>query len=87
MWTTTLEGHVALVTGGGRGIGRAHALFMAGRGARVVVSDIGVGLDGTGRDPSVADSVVDEIVGAGGQAVVDTNDISGDQGVTPAQCE
>jgi hypothetical protein len=82
--TTTLEGHVALVTGAGRGIGRAHALLMAERGARVVVSDIGVGLDGTGHDSSVAVSVVDEIIGAGGQAVVDTNDISSFEGAAAA---
>lgn len=84
MRTTTLEGHVALVTGAGRGIGRAHALLMAERGARVVVCDIGVGLDGTGHDSSVAENVVDEIVAAGGQAVVDTNDISSFAGAAAA---
>jgi len=81
---TTLAGHVALVTGAGRGIGRAHALLMAERGAQVVVSDIGVGLDGTGHDSSVAKSVVDEIVSAGGQAVADTNDISCFEGAAAA---
>ena len=82
--TTTLEGHVALVTGAGRGIGRAHALLMAERGARVVVSDIGVGLDGIGRDSSVAEGVADEIVQAGGHAVADTNDISSFEGAAAA---
>lgn len=87
MRTTPLEGHVALVTGAGRGIGRAHALLMAERGARVVVCDIGVGLDGTGHDTSVAHSVVDEITGAGGQAVADTHDISSFDGAAEAvQC-
>ena len=84
MQTTRLEGHVALVTGAGRGIGRAHALVLAERGARVIVSDIGVDLDGTGHDSSVAESVVDEILRAGGHAVADTNDISSFEGAAAA---
>jgi hypothetical protein len=81
---TALHGHVALVTGAGRGIGRAHALLMAERGAAVVVSDIGVGLDGIGLDASVAQGVVDEITAAGGCAVADTNDISSFEGAAAA---
>ena len=84
MQTTRLEGHVALVTGAGRGICRAHALLLAERGARVIVSDIGVDLDGTGHDSSVAESVVDEILRAGGHAVADTNDISSFDGAAAA---
>ncbi|WP_179475537.1 SDR family oxidoreductase [Mycolicibacterium vinylchloridicum] len=76
MPTSSLEGRVALVTGAGRGIGRAHALLMAQRGARVVVSDLGVGLDGAGGDSSVAEGVVAEILAAGGEAVADCNDIA-----------
>lgn len=67
-----LDGKVALVTGGGRGIGRAHALLFAREGARVVVNDSGVERDGSGGDPSVAQSVVEEIVAAGGQAIAST---------------
>jgi NAD(P)-dependent dehydrogenase (short-subunit alcohol dehydrogenase family) len=59
-------------------------MLMAERGARVVVCDIGVGLDGTGHDSSVAERVVDEITGAGGQAVVDTNDVSSFEGAAAA---
>jgi NAD(P)-dependent dehydrogenase (short-subunit alcohol dehydrogenase family) len=72
----SLNGLVALVTGGGRGIGRAHSLLLAERGARVLVCDRGVALDGTGRDPSVARHVVEEIVAAGGVAVASDIDIS-----------
>lgn len=60
---------VALVTGSGRGLGRAYALALAGRGASVVVHDAGVEADGSGGDPAVADGVVAEIVTAGGTAV------------------
>ena len=71
-----MERRVALVTGRGRGIGRAHALLLAERGARVVVCDVGSQLDGSGHDARVADTVVDEIVAAGGTAVADHSDIS-----------
>lgn len=70
------DDRVAIVTGAGRGLGRAHALLLASRGAHVVVNDPGVATDGTGADPTPAQSVVDEIRSLGGSAVVDTNSVA-----------
>src|SRR5690242_21174376 len=69
-------GRVAVVTGAGRGIGREHALLLAAEGAKVVVNDIGANADGTGRDASPAATTVADIRAAGGQAVVNGDDVS-----------
>ena len=71
-----LSGKVAVITGAGRGIGRAEALLFAAEGARVVVNDLGGEWDGTGGDPRAASDVVREIRGHGGEALAHFGDIS-----------
>jgi len=71
-----VAGKVAIVTGAGRGIGRGIALLLAREGARVVVCDIGASLDGAGADVGPAQTVVNEIEKAGGEAIASTASIS-----------
>ncbi len=74
------DGKVAIITGGGGGLGRSHALDLARRGALVVVNDLGGSVDGTGGSATAAQRVVDEIVAAGGEAVANHDSVATSQG-------
>ncbi|MGA7710581.1 MAG: SDR family NAD(P)-dependent oxidoreductase [Rhizomicrobium sp.] len=75
------DGKVAIVTGAGGGLGRAHALELAKRGAKVVVNDLGGAIDGTGGNSAAAEAVVAEINAAGGTAIANGASVTDDAGV------
>jgi NAD(P)-dependent dehydrogenase (short-subunit alcohol dehydrogenase family) len=75
-------GRVAVITGAGNGLGRAHALAFATSGAKVVVNDLGGATDGSGSSAGPAQAVADEIIAFGGDAVASTDDISTDEGAS-----
>lgn len=77
---TDFEGKIALVTGAGAGLGRAYAEALAARGAKVVVNDLGTSRHGEGEEDKIADRVVDEITGAGGEAVANYDSVSDPEG-------
>jgi NAD(P)-dependent dehydrogenase (short-subunit alcohol dehydrogenase family) len=75
------DGKVAIVTGAGGGLGRAHALELARRGAKVVVNDLGGAMDGSGGNSEAALKVVEEIKAAGGEAIANGASVTDDAGV------
>lgn len=78
------DDRVVIVTGAGNGLGRSHALQFAARGAKVVVNDLGGSATGEGADKSAADTVVEEIVAAGGEAVANHDSVT--DGEKVVQC-
>lgn len=76
MVSQVLDGKVAVVVGGGRGVGRAHARALAAAGAKVLVNDLGCDLRGEGHDPAVAEAVAAELREAGADAIADDTDVA-----------
>ena len=74
--TISFEGKVAIVTGAGGGLGKAHALELARRGAKVVVNDLGGSVDGSGGSSAAAEAVVEEIRAMGGEAIANGGSVS-----------
>ncbi len=74
------DNKVAVITGAGNGLGKSHALFLASRGARVVVNDLGGTVAGTGGSRAVADAVVEEITTSGGEAVANYDTVATEEG-------
>ena len=78
--TIRYDGRVAVITGAGAGLGRSHALFLASRGARVLVNDLGGTVDGSGRSTTPAQRVVSEIEAAGGEAIANADSVASPAG-------
>jgi NAD(P)-dependent dehydrogenase (short-subunit alcohol dehydrogenase family) len=76
----SFEGKVAVVTGAGRGLGRAYVELLAERGAQVVVNDLGTDVSGFGRDSTVAEHVADLVRSRGGEAIANDSDVSTSEG-------
>src|SRR6266516_2582870 len=76
----SLAGKVAVVTGAGRGLGRAYVELLAERGARVVVNDLGTDVSGFGEDSTIAEQVADLIRSRGGEAIANDSDVSTPEG-------
>ena len=76
----SLEGKVAVVTGAGRGLGRAYVELLAERGARVVVNDLGTDVSGFGKDSTIAEHVADFIRSRGGEAIANDSNVSTPEG-------
>src|SRR5690349_11080906 len=74
------DDRVAVITGGGRGLGRAHALLLAARGAKIVVNDPGVSMAGDATEEGPADALVSEIRAVGGEAVASLDSVATPEG-------